>query len=109
VLHVEPIVGIDLLEVANGLGSAGVGVTEQKRREGAAAHKARVTRDAGLKEAETGPAAVVLLAEAVRLLAVIGEPGFHVVRSPDQRDVVLHGRAWLLRPVIRNGAPRREL
>ena len=37
--------------------------------------------NAGLQEAEAGPAAVILLAEAVRLLAVVGESGLEGVRS----------------------------
>ena len=64
---------------------------------------------AGLQEAEAGTAAIVLLAKAVGLLAIVGEPGLDGVRPLDERHIVLHREPRLLRAVVRGRAPGREL
>ena len=61
------------------------------------------------QEAEAGPAADVLLAEAVGLLPVEGEAGLDRVRALADREVVLDREPRLLRPVVGRAAPRREL
>jgi len=61
-----------------------------------------------LQEAESSPAADVLLAEAVGLLAIVGEAGLDRVRAPGERQIILDGESRLLRAVVRRGPPRRK-
>ena len=111
ILRIEPVVRVDLLQVANRFGSPFVGIPEQERGERTAAGvgEVRHTRNARLKEAESSPAADVLLAEAVGLLAIVGEAGLDRVRAPGEGQVVLDREPRLLGAVVRHAAPRREL
>ena len=61
------------------------------------------------QEAEAGPAADVLLTEAIGLLPVEGEAGLDRVRAPADREVVLDREPRLLGPVVGRSAPRRKL
>ncbi len=53
------------------------------------------------------PATNVLLAEAVRLLAIVGEAGLHRVRALGERQIVLDREPRLLELVIRHAARGR--
>src|SRR4029079_4207615 len=111
ILPIEPVVRVDLLQVANRFGSPFVGITEQERGERTAAG-VREVRDTGntrLKEAESGPAADVLLAEAVGLLTIVGEAGLDRVRGLRERQIILDGESRLLGAVVGRTAPRRQL
>ena len=111
ILRVKRIVRIDLLQIAHGLGPAAVRGAEQERgkRVAAGGGQRRRTRNARFKEAEAGPAADILLAEAIRLLAIEGKARLPRVRPPDQRHIVFHRDPRLLRPVVCGSAPRRKL
>ena len=109
VLRVEAVIRIDLLEIADGLGAARIRVAEQEGGERAAAGELRHARQPGLLEVESGAAAVVLLAEAVRLLAIEQEAALERVRAGEERRVVLDGQTRLLRAVVRRRAPGRKL
>jgi hypothetical protein len=111
ILCIEAVVGVDLLEVANRLGPAGVRHTKQERRErvSAAIGQRRRAGHPGFEKAESGPAADVLLAEAIGLLPVEREPRLDRVRPFDERQVVLDGEARLFGAVVRGASPGREL
>ena len=108
VLRVESPVAVNLPQVANRLGRARVAVTEQKRREGAAAGGRGGARDRRLQEAEARLSGDVLLAEAVGFLVVVSAAELEGVRSADVAEVVLECAPRLLGAVIRRAAPRRR-
>ena len=97
VLHVEPVIWVDLLQIANRLGAARVRGAEQERRERvpAGVGERGGAGNAGLEEAETGPAPEVLLPEAVRLLTVVGEATLDGVRAGADRQVVFYRKPRL--------------
>src|SRR5262249_36762623 len=108
VLRVESVVTVNLSQVANGLGGAGVTVTEEEGRKRTPAGCRSGAGDCRFQETEARLAGDVLLAETVGFLLVISEAELERVGSANHAEVVFKRPSRLLGAIVRRASPTRK-